>query len=167
MFRIWPRQKGFPLRLGDIGMVAGDTSRSRAYVQALARNGLLPNYVLVLESAADIALPGQLDKAHSRHESASADETDECWSEAHFDATRPLKLLLDELAIPYDTVASKDINDSSVVDAIRRSTESVFIYSGFGGALLRKEVLSAGKRFLHVHGGYLPTTREALQITTA
>ena len=137
-------------------MIAGDTSRSRAYLQALVRNEMLPNYVLVLENASDKPLPGQLDKSQSNRESEPVVEADECWSEAHFDSAQPIKALLDEHGISYEVSPSKDINDPSVVEAIRRRTELVFIYSGFGGALLRKDVLSTGKHFLHVHGGYLP-----------
>ena len=144
------------MRLSDIGMIAGDTSRSRAYLQALARNDLLPNYVLVLESALDQSLPGQLRKPQSSHESEQVDETDECWSEAHFDTAQSIRIILNELDITHEISPSKDINDPSVVEAIRRRAESVFIYSGFGGALLRKDVLSTGKHFLHVHGGHLP-----------
>lgn len=144
------------MRLNDIGMIAGDTSRSRAYLQALSRNNMLPNYVLVLEHASDKPLPGQIDKSQSNRESEQVVETDECWSEAHFDSTQPIKVLLDELGISYEVSTSKDINDPSVVEILRQRTEGVFIYSGFGGALLRKDVLSIGKHFLHVHGGYLP-----------
>jgi len=137
-------------------MIAGDTSRSRAYLQALVRNDLLPNYVLVLENGSDQPLPGQLGKATSNQEAERTVETDECWSDAHFDSSQPIKALMDEFGIPFEVSMSKDINDPTVVEAIRRRAESVFIYSGFGGVLLRKEVLSTGKHFLHVHGGYLP-----------
>ena len=141
------------MRLTDIGMIAGDTSRSRAYLQALVRNKLLPNYVIVLEDASENVLPGQLDITKTIHESI---EDAECWSEAHFDSTQPITVLLSEHGICYEVSSSKDINAPSVVEAIKRRTESVFIYSGFGGALLRKDILSTKKKFLHVHGGYLP-----------
>lgn len=137
-------------------MIAGDTSRSRAYLQALVRNDLLPGHVIVLEDTSDKPLPGQLGNAKSSPTSEQVFETDDCWSEAHFDPTLPIQVLLDEIGISYEISSSKDINDPEVVDAIRRRMESVFIYSGFGGALLRKNVLSSGKKFLHVHGGYLP-----------
>ena len=144
------------MRLSDIGMIAGDTSRSRAYLQTLIRNELLPNYVLVLEHASDKPLPGQIDKSQSNRRSERIVEVDERWSEAHFDSSQPIKVLLDELGISYEVSISKDINDPAVVEIVRRRTETTFIYSGFGGALLRKDVLSTGKHFLHVHGGYLP-----------
>ncbi len=144
------------MRLTDIGMIAGDTSRSRAYLQALVRNEMLPDYVLVLEHATDKPLPGQLDKAQSDRGNEQSLEVDKCWSEANFDSAQSIKALLDEHCISYDVSASNDINDPSVIEAIRRRVEKTFIYSGFGGTLLRKGVLSIGKRFLHVHGGYLP-----------
>src|SRR3989337_2686155 len=119
-------------------MIAGDTSRSRAYLQALVRNALLPNYVLVLEPASDQPLPGQLTKTQWDRDSEGAGDVDECWSEAHFDSTQPIKALLDECGISYEVSTSEDINHPAVVEAIRRRAEPVFIYSGFGGALLRK-----------------------------
>lgn len=144
------------MHLNDIGMIAGDTSRSRAYLQALERNGLLPNYVLMLEHASGRPLPGQIDSSNSQIETEQTVEADECWSETNFDATLPIKVLMDRLGVFYEVATSKDINNPSVVETIRRRKETVFIYSGFGGALLRKDILSIGKHFLHIHGGYLP-----------
>lgn len=144
------------MRLADIAMIAADTSRSRAYLQALARHRLLPNFVLLLEHTSDKPLPGQLVKDPFAEESQLVVEVDELWSETAFDPTLPIKALLDELEIPWQASQSKDINDPLVVEAIRRREETVFIYSGYGGALLRKDVLGTGKHFLHVHGGYLP-----------
>ena len=144
------------MRLNDIAMIAGDTSRSRAYLQALVKNDLIPNYVLVLEDGSGKILPGQLDISQANRENEFVVEDDECWSETHFDSTIPIKVLLDETGVPYQVSTSKDINNPMVVESIRQRVESTFIYSGFGGALLRKDVLSTGKNFLHVHGGYLP-----------
>lgn len=144
------------MQLHSIGMVAGDTSRSRAYLQALARNSLLPNYVLILENISDTPLPGQLDKPPANLEINQLFETEDCWSEANFNPNLPIKNLLDELGVFYETSTSKDINDIAVVNTLFHRSESVFIYSGFGGVLLREDVLSIGKHFLHVHGGYLP-----------
>ena len=144
------------MRLNDIAMVAADTSRSRVYLQSLAKHDLLPNYVLVLEDASDQILPGQLDKSQSSFDNENKADLDECWSEVCFDLSRPIKALLDESGVPYEVSTSRDINDPSVVEAMNRRAEPVFIYSGFGGVLLRNDVLATGKQFLHVHGGYLP-----------
>jgi len=145
----------FQLRLNDVAMVAADTSRTRAYLQALVRNDLFPNYVLLLEHDSDSLLPGQLGNSKLLSLEVS-DDADDCWSEAHFNPTQPIKPLLGQHGISYGVSPSKDINDPSVASLIRQRPETVFIYSGFGGVLLRKDVLATGKRFLHVHGGYLP-----------
>ena len=142
--------------LSEIGLIAADTSRSRAYLQALARNNLLPNYVLVLEPTFETPLPGQLEKSKPSCRSEQILETEECWSEAHFDSSLPIKALLSKLGIPFEVFQGKDINDPSLIAIIQKRAEPVFIYSGFGGALLRKDILATGKKFLHVHGGYLP-----------
>ena len=67
-----------------------------------------------------------------------------------------LEVLFQEQSIPYQVLPSSDINSPEVVSVLKGSSESVFIYSGFGGAILRDDVLDLGKKFLHVHGGYLP-----------
>lgn len=143
------------MRLKDIGMVAADTSRTRAYLQALIRHELLPNHVVLLQHASDNPMPGQVASAGNAFEAVDAD-SDSCWCEANFNPLQSLIQMLDTYGICYEVSPSKDINDLSVVELIRQRPESVYIYSGFGGVLLRKDVLAAGKKFLHVHGGYLP-----------
>ena len=137
----------------DIGMVAADTTRTRAYLHALIRHRLLPSYVLVLENPDSLLLPGQLAKTTNLPDCSNADND---WSEADFDAGIPLRQLLDSAAIEYEAAPSRDINDPAVVALIARRPELVMIYSGYGGVLLKANVLASGKRFLHVHGGYLP-----------
>jgi len=144
------------LRLHDFGMVAADTSRSRAYLQALLHYRLLPNYVLLLEHESDKLLPGQAQGAESEPTSVPASETDSCWSEANFSSSQPLRPLLEEFDIEYEIAPSSDLNGGTVVNLIAQRPESVFIYSGFGGVLLRGDIMATGKKFLHVHGGYLP-----------
>lgn len=143
----------------DVGMIAAETSRSRAYLQALIRHGLLPSHVLVLENPSSALLPGQMarDTGQGVAGASPGDTGSDCWSEADFDPAIPLCELLDRAGITHETAASRDVNDESVVAAISRRPESVLIYSGYGGVLLQKDVLATGKRFLHVHGGYLPS----------
>lgn len=144
------------MRLTDIAMVVGDTSRTRAYLQALVRNELLPNYVLLLDDESGVPLPGQIKNTKASIVEEQVKDNDECWNESHFDSTQPIKVLFDDSDINYEILKTRDINNHVVIRAINKRPESVFIYSGFGGALLRKQILSTGKKFLHVHGGYLP-----------
>ncbi|MBK7901048.1 MAG: hypothetical protein IPJ99_17335 [Betaproteobacteria bacterium] len=134
----------------DFGLIAADTSRTRAYLATMERRGLLPSWVLLLDADTPAAMPGQ------GGESPFAVEADPDWPEADFDPTAPLRSWLDRLCLPVTVANSRDINAPSVVALIAHSTPEVLVYSGYGGALLRDAVLATGKRFLHVHGGYLP-----------
>jgi methionyl-tRNA formyltransferase len=124
--------------LPDVAMVAADTSRTRVYLAALIKNGLLPSFVLLLENREEELLPGQV--------LANGPAT----------AVSDLQEMLVTACIPFSRASSKDVNDPLVVKEICERPELVFIYSGFGGVLVGKQVLATGKRFLHVHGGYLP-----------
>lgn len=64
---------------------------------------------------------------------------------------------LKKASIPFSQLENGDINSEPVVNAVSAMPQSVLIYSGYGGVLLRKPLLATGKRFLHIHGGYLPT----------
>ena len=138
-------------------MIAADTSRTRAYLAALERHDLLPSFVLLLiDVSTQAEMPGQLDRSafHSEQKENSSDQA--IWSEAGFDPSTPLVPWMERLGVRFEISGSREINDNSVIDLLERSEPSVFIYSGYGGGLLREDVLSCGKRFLHVHGGYLP-----------
>ena len=135
-------------------MLAGDTSRSKAYLQSMVRHDVLPKYVIVLDNE-NTLLPGQTDNSTLYAENYQS-EKDDCWSEADFDINLPVIDLLEENNIPFEVVSTSDINSQKVIESIKRRVEKVFIYSGYGGTLLRKEIFSTGKKFLHIHGGYLP-----------
>lgn len=142
------------MQFEDIGMIAADTSRSKAYLQALLRNDMLPAYVLLLEHNSKKLLPGQ--QMGGSIIKPASEETDSCWSETDFDSNKSIKSLLDDFEIPYEVSPSTNINELEVIDLLKNRPETVFIFSGFGGVLLRKAILDCGKKFLHVHGGYLP-----------
>lgn len=117
----------------------------------MIRHGLLPAHVLVLKNTDAKALPGQAFGAPPH-----TPDRDEIWSETDVDITSPLESILDAAGIDYRIAPSRDINDAAVVGRIAERPEQVMIYSGYGGVLLRRDALNTGKRFLHIHGGFLP-----------
>ncbi len=131
--------------LSDVAMIAADTSRSKVYLDALLEKGLFPNYVLVFETSK--YRPGQC--AKKTEDSVSA-------GKARSSTSIAITKMLNEHGIPYSVLHDADINSQEVIGKLKSHSESVFIYSGFGSVLLRKQVLNIGKRFLHVHGGFLP-----------
>ena len=120
--------------LNKVAMVAADTTRTKYYLRELIRNKFFPTYVLLLLNYNEKLLPGQ-DSGESERE---------------------LVELLKNAGIEYDISPNSDINSNEVLTIISNRVELVFIFSGFGGVLLGDDILSIGKKFLHIHGGYLP-----------
>ena len=118
----------------DVGMIAADTTRSMHYIKALIKNEIFPNFIFLLINNNSEILPGQ--KSLNNEEN--------------------LLNLLKNSDIGYEISYNVDINSDDLINKIKIRNENNFIYSGFGGVLLRDNILSIGKRFLHVHGGYLP-----------
>ena len=133
------------------GFIAADTSRTRCYLSALIENNLLPSWILVLiDKSSPTKKPGQFANSSSNCVS------DPDWPESDFDLNVPLLPWLNHLGIETIISESSDINDPRVISLISNSDPDVLIYSGYGGVLLGRNALETGKKFLHVHGGYLP-----------
>jgi len=132
------------------GLIAADTSRTRAYLNGMKRSGLLPSLVIVLTEQQSNTLPGQSSEAEFDP------VIDSEWPEADFDPLQPLLLILEQMELSYKVVNTSDINHKLTIAALLESPLELFVYSGYGGALLKKDILRIGKNFLHVHGGYLP-----------
>ena len=133
------------LRMKGIGIVLGDTSRSRVYLQALTARGLAAEHAYLLPGGA--ARPGHMTSLELDVHEVSFGTVD---------MSLRTEDLLRAQEIPVSVLPSGDINDSGVVAMLAHGTQDVMIYSGFGGVILREDVLGCGKQFLHVHGGYLP-----------
>jgi methionyl-tRNA formyltransferase len=142
----------------DVGMVAADTSRSRAYLHSMIKSKLLPSYVLVMKNRSTVLQRGQVDSGISINYLRKKIEKDTEWAAWYFDLDDDIEAILVKNNIPFSVVDTVDINDVSMRLCLQTRPESVYIYSGYGGALLRKDIL-ATKTFLHIHGGYLPEYR--------
>ena len=142
--------------MNDIAMIAADTSRSRVYVQSLVRNNLLPRFVLVLGNKPNSALPGQINNSDFENNNQDMEISHDCWSEANNNLLEPIQVTLEKSSIEFEQLETTNIHDPAVIVSIYDRPESTFIYSGYGGIILRKELFLTGKKFLHVHGGYLP-----------
>ena len=140
--------------LNDIGLIAANTSRTRAYLAALEKHNLLPSWCLLLDDESPKPKIGQAQRNCFKTKKIYPDE--DSWSESNFDPTIPLEPWLEHLGLNYVKSNSQDIHSDHVIALIKEAKPNVLIYSGYGGVLLRKSVLDCGKKFLHVHGGFLP-----------
>jgi methionyl-tRNA formyltransferase len=123
------------MKLEDIGMLAIANNRSRYYLERLAENGVLPSFVILLES--DAITPGQKSG----------------------DLGGTFRAMLKGHGIECRTVPTADVNSAPVIEAVAGLDQKYLIYSGPGGAILGKELLGTGKKFIHVHPGWLPDFR--------
>ncbi len=145
------------MRLDDIAIVAAETNRSQVYLQALVQYELYPNFVLVMVNPDRQRRPGQKEiESQTQIKTTDQDETLIEQFDIKYNPAETVVATLQRSGIPYLAIESADINSDPVYYEITHRNESVFIYSGYGGGILKKRVLSCGKRWLHVHGGYLP-----------
>jgi methionyl-tRNA formyltransferase len=144
------------MNMNDIAMIAADTSRSRVYLQALIRNDIIPSYVLILGNKTNTALPGEINSLNYVNNVQDQYISQDCWSEVNVILLESIQVTLTKSSIKYEQLESSNIHDTAVINSINDRPESIFIYSGYGGVILRKELLSINKNFIHVHGGYLP-----------
>jgi methionyl-tRNA formyltransferase len=142
--------------MNDIAMIAADTSRSRVYIQSLVRNKLLPRFVLVLADKSNSILPGQFNSSDFKNNNQDVEISHDYWNEANNNLLEPIQVTLEASSVEFEQLKTTNPHDPAVIKSISDRPESTFIYSGYGGVILRKELFLTGKKFLHVHGGYLP-----------
>ncbi len=122
--------------LEKVGMLAVDSYRSRAYLSALKRNNLIPAFVLFLDSGEKLSPMLRVS--------------------TEFDYNVSTLDLIKSMDIPYEKIDTLKVNSRPVIEKIQQIPVDVFIFSGPSGLILKKEILSLGKKFLHVHPGLLP-----------
>ena len=127
----------------NLGIVAQDKPRARAYMQGLVKSGMIPSHLIVLdETFGNQSKKDDLDKSVEGIE--------------FFNSEEPIMRTAEKWRIPYSVVYAKDFNDSKVVEALAKTTQKYYVFSGTG--ILKKEILNA-KRLIHAHPGWLPTFR--------
>lgn len=72
--------------------------------------------------------------------------------------------LLESASVRIQRVDTNDVNDGAVVQALNLLPQRYVIFSGPGGAIVRKALFATGKKFIHVHPGRLPDYRGSTTI---
>lgn len=133
-------------------MLIAPTVRSNIYLQTLLNHDIQPAHVILLKDSSSTLLPGQLPKSV-----LDKFQIDELTTFFNPDVT--IKSLLEQNQLSYSICPTHDINSQDCLKALSQRAEPYCIYSGFGGALLRSEILNIGKNFLHCHSGKIPEYR--------
>ena len=135
--------------LDDVALISGPSARSRAYAQTMIAAGILPGTVLYQ--------PGE----EWRWDGPEVIDVD-----VKGDGN-PVKFLPNETArttlaradvVSYE-LTTAPIDDDANLALFAELSAEVLIFSGYRTGILRKAAFDIGKRFLHVHGGYVPDYR--------
>ncbi len=140
------------MKLRNIAMLLSNTGRSKAYLQAMCQRELFPEIVILLKEKEKEILPGQ--NTMDKKKTTALHITNIYGFQLDF--SEPLESTLKKYSLCYETIFSSTINDAVVTTHLQALSPEIIIYSGIGGILLKEETLAIGKKFLHVHGGYLP-----------
>jgi len=138
------------MRLEDTVLLAAETPRTNAYVQALAKNGIqVKGAVLFGEKSS--GKPGQTQLVPERN-----------WPDAPVflpDLAVPLTESLDLVSDTVITVVAAHVNEPSINEALRQFNPGLIVYSGYGSQIVGNHLLSSGIPMLHLHSGWLPEFR--------
>jgi len=130
-----------PTTIQNLGMIVQDKLRSRAYLQSLLEAGFKPEKVLILEQKE--ARNDALEKPIKNNK--------------FFRDTEKVQETCQRVRIPYEVIAAGDFNMPQVVEALQKEKGKYYVFSGSG--ILQEEILSTGKKLIHVHPGIVPQYR--------
>lgn len=133
--------------LEEFALLASDTARTKAYLQAMIREEKLPGLCVVYSDN----ISGMRKEAEKYQKSGR--------NEKYFDRDIPILFSLKEADIPYMVIENKDINSEQMKDTLSGLQQKYLIYSGYGGYILREHLFRMNKKFIHVHAGILPQYR--------
>jgi len=133
----------------NFAAIISDTSRSKIYLSLLIKKGLIPNYVLYMRDKSKIKFKkNQSFKFTLQHGRKRIYEN----LLIEYDIIK----ILNNNKINFEVLETIDIHEKKVINKIKNRKERFFIYSGYPGVILKKEIINLKKTFIHVHGGYLP-----------
>lgn len=143
-FDIVPRSHT-PLRLNGVVLLAAQTARSQAYIQALVANGLYPEKVILLGDTPSLSQDCATNTSwHDVLLPNLAESITQTCNQAHIEIIQ---------------CNSVDVNSDECVNYISEAKPSAIIYSGVGGQIVSERTLASAPKFLHMHSGWLPQYR--------
>ncbi|MFX0545232.1 formyltransferase family protein [Roseovarius sp. S1116L3] len=131
--------------LQETVLLACDSARSRAYIQAMCRLGMPPSHVYLMGA--------ELDRAPDGGGPASGQGI------FALDLAERITTTCARAGLALTQLPDRDVNSDATIRALTHITADLVVYSGVGGQIVSERALSAGPRFLHMHSGWLPDYR--------
>ena len=135
-------------------MLLSDTIRSRAYIQSLVNSDFMPNFIILMENDSRNSKPGELVDSFDLNTTFTDIDLKNGYVE--FNPSITVNETILNHNIQHVVIKTTNVHDLKIIDLISKRKESIIVYSGYGGVILRKDLFMTGKKFLHIHGGYLP-----------
>ena len=126
--------------LTDIGIILTPDERSKAYLQKIIDNGFDLKEIILMDDS----------RSEPKYSLEEIKESKKC----NFDISQSVKDILKNSNLSYSTFNFVDINHPDLINHLKKSKTQFFIFTG--GGILKKEILSAGPRFIHFHPGIVP-----------
>ena len=148
----------------NFSMLLINNNRSKAYLQALLKNKFKPKKIILLNDK-NIVLP-----EHTENDKLISKDTNQKFIiklkdlDLEFDEKKHVLNTIEKNNIEYVLVDNLNINSEEVVAEVKNLPSKYIVYSGPSGTILKSEILSQGKKFLHVHPGLLPNYRGSTTI---
>lgn len=138
--------------LEEFALLASDTARTKAYLQAMIREDMLPGICIVYSD--------DIEKMQLEQEQYQGTNL----NQKFFDIAIPILYSLRSAGIPYLLINNKDINSEQILDVLKGLKQQYLIYSGYGGYILKSHLFQINKKYIHVHAGILPQYRGSTTI---
>ena len=164
--------------LEDFGCLLHDNIRSRAYLQKLVADDLLPAEVIYTKFVASAPQHKAATPLESEIRRAFRERPYFLYSQSphavvpksstpptlfrSFDPDEPIVDTIARAAIPHQTLSVPDLNDNQVVEALKASKPQYFLFSG--GSILRRPILNIGKKLIHIHPGIVPAIKGSMAV---
>lgn len=133
--------------LEEFALLAADTARTKAYLQAMIHEEKLPGICVVYSD-------------HIFEMQKEAEEYQEDREKKkYFDINIPILFSIRRAGISYVLLENKDINAEEMGALLQTLEQKYFIYSGYGGYILKPHLFQLKKKFIHIHAGILPQYR--------
>ena len=126
-------------------MLLINNNRSKAYLQNLISQGFIPEYIIVLNNK-DVDLP-----EYTENDKIISKNTNQIFIRSlkdlriSFDEKEHILSTIEKNNIEYTILNTLDVNSKEVINAVAKVKTDYIIYSGPGGAILKKDILSQRK----------------------
>ena len=133
--------------LDEFALLASDTARTKAYLQAMILAEKLPGVCIVYSD--------DIKKMQSEAEQYKKENP----YKEYFDINEPVLYSIKKAGISFILEETKDINSEEMENILSGLKQKYIIYSGYGAYILKPHLFKLDKKYVHVHAGILPQYR--------